>query len=426
MCYIVIKYFMLLAHNILKKQPGGRNMTYLPTPFFRYLKKYLLFFIITLAFLACADSGSDTGSNTPSVISVSINPSEVITKTGTAIINQQLTVKVNVANSAPQTIIWSIYNPGTTGNNKVSISPTGVLNVAVDTTEGIAIIRATSIHDTSKFGTCTVMAVKDCIVTTIAGSGIEGFADGQGTSAQFSGSRGIAVDNNGNIYVADSNRIRKIDTTGYVSTLAGNIVGGYADGQGTSAQFNYLCGIAVDSSGNVYVADLINLRIRKIDTTGYVTTIAGSGTEGFADGQGTSAQFGSPRGVAVDNLGNIYVADSNRIRKIDTTGYVSTLAGNIVGGDADGQGTSAQFGSHCGVAVDSSGNVYVTDLFNYRIRKIDSAGYVSTFAGGRIQGDANGPASVAQFEIPYGVAVGIDGNIYVTDNNRIRKITFVP
>jgi hypothetical protein len=211
-------------------------------------------------------------------------------------------------------------------------------------------------------------------VTTLAGSGNHAFADGQGTSASFYQPTGIAVDGSGNVYVADCNnfRIRKITPNGTVTTLAGSGIQGYADGQGTSASFNRPRGVTLDGSGNVYVADDLNNRIRKIAPSGTVTTLAGSGGGGYADGQGTSASFNNPSAVAVDGSGNVYVADrdSNRIRKIAPSGTVTTLAGSGSAAFADGNGTLASFYSPFGVAVDGSGNVYVADMWNHRIRKI--------------------------------------------------------
>ncbi|MEZ0184746.1 NHL repeat-containing protein, partial [Flavobacterium oncorhynchi] len=258
-------------------------------------------------------------------------------------------------------------------------------------------------------------------VTTFAGS-TQGFADGIGSAAKFSNPLGVAVDASGNVYVAESNIIRKINPAGVVTTLAGS-TNGNTDGTGTTAKFNTPTGVAVDASGNVYVADMSNHNIRKITPAGEVTTLAGS-TSGFADGAGTAAKFSYPYGVAVDASGNVYVGDyfNNKIRKITPGGEVTTLAGST-GGFADGAGTAAKFSSPYGVAVDASGNVYVAEYGNHKIRKITPGGEVSTLAGGT-QGDAEGTDTTAKFYRPRGVAVDVSGNIYVADtsNNKIRKI----
>jgi len=231
---------------------------------------------------------------------------------------------------------------------------------------------------------------------------------------------------------ADNNRIRKITPADriedrVVSTFAGSDTEGSGNGTGTAAQFNHPFGVAVDSSGNVFVGDLDNHRIRRITPAGVVSTLAGTGIRGHADGIGNTAQFNDPLGVAVDSSGNVYVADysNNRIRKITPGGMVSTLAGSGTEGYVDDTGSTAQFKSPTGVAVDSSGNVYVTDFSNHRIRKITPAGVVSTFAGTGTRAHADGTANKAQFNYPSGVAMDSRGNVYVADarNNRIRKIT---
>jgi sugar lactone lactonase YvrE len=267
------------------------------------------------------------------------------------------------------------------------------------------------------------------IVSTLAGSGAFGTADGTGTAAQFNNPSGVACDGSGNVYVADnsSNRIRKIvAATGVVTTLAGSGAFGSADGTGTAASFNTPNSVACDGSGNVYVADLNNQRIRKIvAATGVVTTLAGTG--GYLDGTGTAAQFRYPSGVACDGSGNVYVADggNNRIRKIvAATGIVTTLAGST-SGYLDGTGTAARFDLPQGVACDGSGNVYVADYSNHRIRKIVAAtGVVSTLAGSGTVGTADGTGTAAQFWIPNSVACDANGNVYVADygNNRVRVI----
>jgi sugar lactone lactonase YvrE len=270
---------------------------------------------------------------------------------------------------------------------------------------------------------------KTAIVSTFAGNGTEGYADGTGTAAAFYRPDGIAIDGSGNLYVGDmaNNRIRKITPAGVVSTLAGSGAAGYADGTGTSAQFYYPAGIAIDASGNLYVADWAGNRIRKVTSAGVVSTLAGNGTAGFADGTGTSAQFNNPIGIAIDASGNLYVADegNNRVRKITSGGVVTTIAGNGTAGYADGVGTFAQFNPPSGITIDGSGNLYVTDQNNYRIREITPAGAVTTLAGNGTAGYVDGNGAFAEFNQPAGIARDGSGNLYVTDfgNNCIRKIT---
>jgi sugar lactone lactonase YvrE len=269
----------------------------------------------------------------------------------------------------------------------------------------------------------------DVSVTTLAGSGTKGSANGQGTAAQFFHPKGIAVDNNGNILVADSynHKIRKITSGGYVTTLAGSGTKGFADGQGTVAKFREPSGIAVDNNGNIWVADSENHRIRKITSGGYVTTLAGSGAPGPTDGQGAAAKFNLPKGIAVDNNGNIWVADSSsqKIRKITSGGKVTTLAGSGSRSFADGQGAAAKFNLPEGIAVDNNGNILVADTENNKIRKITSGGYVTTLAGSGSRSFANGNGAAAKFSWPSGIAVDNNGNILVADsyNHKIRKIT---
>ncbi len=262
------------------------------------------------------------------------------------------------------------------------------------------------------------------VVTTLAGS-TQGFADGTGTAAKFNNPRGITVDGDGNVYVADTfnDRIRKITPAGVVTTLAGSTQG-FADATGTAARFYFPNGVTVDGGGNVYVADTSNQKIRKITPAGVVTTLAGS-TYGFADGTGTAAKFFTPRGITVDGDGNLYVADTfnDKIRKITPAGVVTTLAGSTAG-ENDGTGTAAKFNYPSGVSVDGSGNVYVADMNNHRIRKITSAGVVTTLAGSGY-GSVDGTGTAAKFYSPLGVSVDGRGNLYVADtnNHKIRKIS---
>jgi hypothetical protein len=268
------------------------------------------------------------------------------------------------------------------------------------------------------------------VVTTVAGSGAKGWADGTGTGASFSAPWGVALDSSRNLYVADkgNNRIRKVTSAGIVTTLAGSATLGSADGTGSAASFNNPTGLAVDASGNIYVADYGNNEIRKITSTGVVTTWAGNAIlSGSTDGTGTAASFYGPSGITVDSSGNLYVADANnnRIRKITPSGAVTTWAGNSARGSTDGTSTAASFYGPSGVAIDVSGNLYVADASNNKIRKINPFGAVTTMAGTGSQGSTDGTGSAASFYTPTGVAVDTSGVVYVADegNSKIRKIT---
>jgi sugar lactone lactonase YvrE len=272
------------------------------------------------------------------------------------------------------------------------------------------------------------------VVTTLAGlAGSQGSADGTGGAAQFNGPHGVAVDNATNLYVADTYNctIRKVTASGVVTTLAG-LAGSYGtnDGSGSAAQFNSPSGVAVDSAGNLYVADTGNHTIRKLTPSGVVTTLAGlTGSYGTNDGTGCAARFNGPTGVAVDSAGNVYVADSanDTIRKVTPGGVVTTLVG-LAGswGSADGTGSSAQFHNPSGLAVDGADNVYVADFYNFTIRKVTPGGVVTTLAGlAGSSGSADGTGNAALFCGPEGVAVDSAGNVYVADtwNRSIRKVT---
>ncbi len=282
----------------------------------------------------------------------------------------------------------------------------------------------------SKVFLCALLfqtAIHAQIVYPFVGSGTIGGANGTGNAASFNHPSGVAVDNNGDTYVADywNNKIRKISAAGLVSTFAGSGAAGAANGNGSAASFNYPHGIAVDGSGNVYVADRNNNKIRKITSAGAVTTLAGSGTAGGTDGVGAAASFNLLIGVAIDASGNVYVADgSYKIRKITSAGLVTTLAGSGIPGSANGTGAAASFNNPHGVAVDASGNVFVSDYANQKIRKITPAGVVTTFAGSGTVGSLNGTGTAASFSYPTGITIDGAGNLYVADGSKkIRKIT---
>ena len=274
------------------------------------------------------------------------------------------------------------------------------------------------------------------VVTTLAGSGSATFADATGAQASFNSPNGLAVAPDGTIYVADTanHRIRKVTPGGVVTTLAGSgsatQAGVNPDGTGTGASFNVPTGVAVGPDGNIYVADRSNHRIRKVTPGGVVTTLAGSGTNAFADGTGALASFNYPNGLSVAPDGIIYVAEffNHRIRKVTPGGVVTTLAGSGSATFANGIGSEASFALPQGVAVGPDGNIYVADKGNHLIRKVTPGGVVTTLAGStqtQFGDNPDGTGSAASFNFPLGIAVSADGIIYVADygNNLIRKVT---
>jgi sugar lactone lactonase YvrE len=259
-------------------------------------------------------------------------------------------------------------------------------------------------------------------------------ADGAGSAATFAYTAGITVDASGNVYVGDNNTIRKVTPGGVVSTLAGTFAaGGGADGVGASARFFRAIGMAADAAGNIYVTD--TNAVRKVTPAGTVTTLAGNlaandnpDTAGYVDGAAAAARFSSPQGIALDSAGNLYVADQRNaaLRKISPTGVVSTVAGRpSTGGYADGSGAAARFKlspEQIG-AVYSGGNLYITDAGNFAIRKVSATGVVTTLAGGT-PGTADGTGAAASFSgVLGGLAADAAGNLYVADSALVRKIT---
>jgi len=322
-------------------------------------------------------------------------------------------------------------------------------------------------------------------VTTFAGTGVAGYMDNAASGAMFNNPEGVSVDSHGNVYVSDSfnELIREISTTGNVTTIAGNQSAGLVNGVASSAEFYAPSGQVFDAQGNLYVSDQGNNVIRKITPAGVVSNYAGTGQAGYRNGAVDSAhltnasdslaKFNSPQGLCIDASGNLYVADrgNNVIREIMPNGRTKTIAGNAVKGFIDATDEAAFFDNPTGVAIDSKGNVWVTDQGNSALREISSSGVVTTIFGspnqenllgypsaitidtqgnlyiadetGRIfeyttggvlyllagapasAGFNNGLGGVALFNYPQGIAVDASGNIYVADqyNNVIRKIT---
>jgi RHS repeat-associated protein len=291
-----------------------------------------------------------------------------------------------------------------------------------------------SLADSFTVDAATPPGAPSSMVSTIAGGpGVGGFADGNGAQARFQNVNGVAVGPDDAIYLADSGnqRIRTVRsqtvggaTTWTVSTLAGNGTAGFADGPGASAQFNNPQGVAVDAAGVVYVADTANNRVRRIASDGTVSTLAGDAMPGMQNGAGSQARFNAPQGVATDSQGNVYVADTGNaaVRMITPGGTVSTLAGDGTVGSNDSP--SARFDGLVGVAVEGqSVYVYLSDTGNHRIRRLDVAGTVITVTGAE-RGFKDGSASQARFAEPSGIAIDGAGKIVVADgvNSLVRLV----
>ena len=277
------------------------------------------------------------------------------------------------------------------------------------------------------------------VITTYAGEGDQGFAGdgGQASLAQFYGPGDVAIGPHGDLYIADcrNNRIRKVNPAGIITTFAGKDTAGYSGdgGPATAAKLYFPTGVAVDKVGNVYVPDCSNNVVRKIDTLGIITTIAGTGIWWGITGDGgpaTAAFLSRPYGVAVDAVGNIYVADcnNNRIRKIDTAGIIHTIAGNGTSGYTGdwGQATAMELSYPRAVAVDTAGNIFIADVGNNKVEKVTPSGIMTTIAGISIAGFSGdgGPASNAALNTPVGIKTDTKGNIYIADyyNDCIRMI----
>lgn len=335
----------------------------------------------------------------------------------------------SAATTDTATITTLAGKPGVSGSSDTAGTFNSPSNLVADSTGALyvsdsgnhTIRKITSIGSTAK-------------ITTFAGNaGISGSLDGTGLNARFNDPTGIAIDSTGNLYVANtgSSTIRKITPAGLVGTFAGS-TGRTGSTDGTAALFNHPTGLAIDSTNNLYVADTGNHTIRKITPAGTVTTIAGEpGFRGTANGVGQNAKFNSPLDLAIDSSNNLYVADmgNHTIRKITISGNtatVSTIAGTAgVVGSADGTGAAATFNAPAGVVIDRTGELYITDS-NHVIRQLTpSTGQVITLAGqpGTV-GAVDGIGADARFNFPTGLAVDSDNHVYIadTDNHAIRTM----
>ncbi|MDT3403538.1 NHL domain-containing protein [Mucilaginibacter terrae] len=435
----------------------------------------------TMAFAACNKSNdtpdvAPTSETVPVLANVTSTGAQVsgnVTGIGSSFSITAVGVCYSATNQNP-TITDSKTTDGTTYNFKsvlTGLTPNTTYYVRAYAQDNAGVGYGSVIT----FKTSATGADTTVTTSTLAGSATLGSTNGTGTAASFGNPQGIAVDGQGNIYVADSYNhiIRKVTPAGVVSTFAGSSTVGFAAGTAATAQFYSPQGIAVDANSNVYVTDQGNNAVYKITQAGVVTILAGDGTPGVSDGTGSSARFNAPQGIAADAQGNVFVADRNnhRIRKITSAGVVTTFAGLGTAGAANGDATTvATFYRPVGVAFDTNGNLFVIDQANALLRKITSAGAVSTIVGntatknllntpagialdaqnniyitdqsGRVlkisnanilytltgkadtQGFADGGRATSQFSGPVGIAVDAAKNIYVADmnNNRIRKI----
>ncbi len=328
------------------------------------------------------------------------------------------------------------------GSARVGYSGDGgpATSAQIGAPEGLALDGAANLY-IADWASATVRKVTaDGTITTVAGNGTQGYSGdgGPATSAQLASPQGVAVDTSGNLYIADqaSSRIRKV-ANGTITTVAGNGTAGYSGdgGPATSAQLAWPVGVAVDTAGNIYIADTNNNRIRKVAANGTITTVAGNGNYAYSgDGYpASSAQVASPNGVAVDAAGNLYIADTGNsvIREVALNGVINTVAGMYLSGAGGysgdgGSPTSAQLNGPLGVALDSAGRLYIADTYNMVIRRVAS-GAITTVAGNRSSGymGDGGPAAGALLEQPGAVAVDIARNLYYIsdkDSNRVRKV----
>ena len=337
-----------------------------------------------------------------------------------------LACKKNMKGDHPDSIVpekkWMVTTVAGSGEPGFQDGPLSMarfrapLDIAINN-EGILFVADALNH--------RIRAIANGQVTTFAGESMADTISGSRSLSKFILPSFLALDRTGNLYTLDIEdpRVRKLSAA-LVSVVAGTGTNGFADGDAVRAEFGKEClGITIDGQGNIYVTDWKNRRIRKISTAGQVSTVAGNGHIGFVNGSSAVAEFFNPSGIAMDKQGNLFVGDWNRIRKIAPDGNVTTFAGRDSTGFKDGAAGEALFVEINDLAIDDWGNLFVSDL--NRIRRITPEGIVSTIAGGEA-GYADGPGTVAKFSRPVGLATDQQGNIYIADdhNNRIRKISF--
>ncbi len=325
-------------------------------------------------------------------------------------------------------VTWTDVSGATSAS--LSINPT---SVGQSNNRYRAVVTNRAGSATSTVATLTVSPIAINAVQFAGTPGTTGSADGTGAAARFNTANYLAANIAGTLYVGDFNNhtVRAITPAGQVTTLAGSPgVAGYADGTGAAARFRGNGGVAVDSAGNIFLSDWDNFVVRRITPAGVVSTFAGTaGASGSADGAGAAARFRNVNGLAIDASDNLYLADwgNHTIRRITPAGVVTTLAGTPgVAGSADGTGAAARFNLPSGLAVDAAGNVYVSDQANHTIRRITPAGVTTTIAGqAGTTGSADGTGAAARLSSPAWLTISPSGDLFVTSGtgDTIRKVT---
>ncbi|RZM30570.1 MAG: hypothetical protein EOO88_00295 [Pedobacter sp.] len=441
------------------------------------MKKNLFTALFGLAvFMSCKQTGVEEPVISPTIITSNgstfsaLSPTnakagEMLTLTGTNF-STVLTENEVLFKTATSATIAGLVKTANATTITVEVPSTATSGIIILKVKGVTANLASGFTADFTFNSNTPASTNYTQVITFVGGTTTGIANGTGTAATFYQCNGLLADASGGFYVSDMQTIRKVNASGEVTTYAGKLGGGNANGTLLTSEFESPTGMAFDLQGNIIVADLGNRRIRKINvTSGAVTTVAGS-TSGFAEGVGSAAKFENPNSVAVDAAGNIFVADRHRIRKITADGTVSTYAGSGTAGDVIGAVASSQFNQISYLTFDSEGNLVVCDASNGKIKKISPAGIVTTFASGlsgpsgiafdqaknmyvpeagflgfRVKkisttgtisvlagsgtpGGADGALLSAQFYFPNAIAISPSGTIYVAEGTyyRIRKI----